>query len=268
MKKLLQTAGCCFFSFVIMLIAQAISNIISNLIILVGFPAFMGIVVFAVLYPLFTYLGVKYIIAKIYNLDLQEIGIKKFSVRPVWCITALILPVAIMSAFVLMTGSQDLFPYENITPLISTLSLVYIAVVIPQEMALCCVITGIIRKNYNTKSAVIIFSVIYSIINIAISNNLSPNAVIPVFITGMMSGMMFALVLLESGNFWNSVLINISVAILTIFTAVSGIGINGDNAIKLSVISAIGYITVDIIAFIMIKKKANQNPEKTEINEN
>ncbi|MDE5558691.1 MAG: hypothetical protein K2J32_13575, partial [Ruminococcus sp.] len=90
MKKLLQTVGCCILSFLIMLISQVMANIISNVLILMRFPTFICIVVFAILYPLFTYLGVKSIIAKIYNLDLQEIGIKKFSLRPVWCITALI----------------------------------------------------------------------------------------------------------------------------------------------------------------------------------
>ncbi|MDE5557488.1 MAG: hypothetical protein K2J32_07315, partial [Ruminococcus sp.] len=192
-----------------------------------------------------------------YNLDLQEIGIKKFSLRPVWCITALILPLAILSAFTLIIGTQDLFPYDNITTFINVISLYYISVVIPQEMILCCVIIGIIRKNYNIKSAVIISSVIYSIINIAISNNLNSTNIIPLFITGIMAGMMFALVLIESGNFWNNVLINISVAMLTISTVVMGIDINDNNAIKFSVISTIGYIIVSIIAFIMIKRKGN-----------
>lgn len=265
MKKLLQTAGCCILSFLLMLISQVMANIIGSSLILMGFPAFMGIVVFVILYPLFTYFGVKFIIAKIYSLDLQEIGIKKFSLCPVWCITALVLPLVIIPTFTLISGTQDLFPYDNITALINLISL-YISVVIPQEMTLCCVIIGIIRKNYNIKSAVIISSVIYSIINIAISNNLNSTYIIPVFITGMMSGMMFALVLIESGNFWNSVLINISVVMIAISMAIIGIDIN-NNAIKFSVISTIGYIIVNIIALRLIKKKGNQNPEETEINE-
>lgn len=264
MKKFLQTLACCVLAFLILLISQAVANIIGNILILVGFPIYMCMLIDIILYSLFTYLGIKSIIARIYNLDLHEIGIKKFSLRPVWCITALILPLAIIAVFLLINGNTSEPAHDDLPTALNAVLLYIMFIGIPQEMILRCVIMGIIRKNYNIKSAVIISSLISSIINIITSDNvINSTNIIPIFITGFMSGIMCALVLLESGNFWNNSLICVCIAILTVAMAIMGVDYNVDNTgIKFNLICLVGYIIVNVIAFAMIKKNSIKTVDK------
>ena len=94
-----------------------------------------------------------------------------------------------------------------------------------------------------------------------------------------MVGIMFSLILLESGSFWNNALVhalwNMSTiglihtgtesSDLAVYTYVLKSGnffiTGGDFGIEASVIAIAGYIAVSLIAFLMIKKKGKQTNE-------
>ena len=282
MKKFFKTLACCALSFLILVVSQNIALAISGLLVFMKIPAYICAVVCAVLYSLLTYSGIKFVISRLFRLDLQEIGIKKFSLRPVWCITALVLPLAVVTIFTCMDGNWSILPedtYIKITTAVNGIVFYSISAGIVEEMIFRCAIMGIIHKNYNIKSAVIIPSVLFGLVHI-IGNDLDIISTIQLVIAGTMVGIMFSLILLESGSFWNNALVHalwnmstiglihigIESSDLSVYTYVlksdSNIITGGDFGIESSVIAIAGYVAVSIIAFIMIKRKGNLTHKK------
>lgn len=275
MKKFLLTLACCVMAVIILAISQSIALAAGGLFVFMKIPAYICAVIYAVLYALLTYSGIKYVIARLFRLDLQEIGIKKFSIRPVWFITALFLPLAVVTAFVCMDGNWSVLQedtYTKITTAVNGIVFYSISAGIVEEMIFRCVIMGIIRKNYNIKSAVIIPSVLFGAVHI-IGNSLDLISIIQLVIAGTMVGIMFSLILLESGSFWNNALVHAlwnmsTIGLLHIGTESSDLAVytyvlksrnlfitGGDFGIESSVIAIAGYVAVSLIAFLMIRKK-------------
>lgn len=279
MKKFLLTLACSALSVVILAVSQSIALATGGLLVFMKIPAYICAVVCAVLYALLTYSGIKFIIAGLFRLDLQETGIKKFSIRPVWFITALFLPLAVITAFVCMDGNWSVLQedtYTKITTAVNGIVFYSISAGIVEEMIFRCVIMGIIRKNYNIKSAVVIPSVLFGAVHI-IGNNLDIISIIQLVIAGTMVGIMFSLILLESKSFWNNALVHAlwnmsTIGLLHIGTESSDLAVytyvlksknllitGGDFGIESSVIAIAGYVAVSLIAFLMIKKKEKIN---------
>ncbi|MDE6780633.1 MAG: CPBP family intramembrane metalloprotease [Ruminococcus sp.] len=277
MKKFLLTAACCAVSLVILAVSQGIALAIGGTLVFVKIPAYICATVSAVLYALIAYAGVKFLIAVLFRLNLSEIGIKKFSLCPMWCITAILLPLAVVTAFICMNGRWSVLledTYTKITTAVNGIVFYSIAAGIVEEMIFRCVIMGIIRRNYNIKSAVIIPSVLFGAVHI-IGNDLNLISIIQLVIAGTMVGIMFSLILLESNNFWNNAIVHAiwnmsTIGLLHIGTESSDLSVytyvlksdsniitGGDFGIESSVIAIAGYVAVSIIAFIMIKRKGN-----------
>lgn len=135
-------------------------------------------------------------------------------------------------------------------------------------------IMGIIRKNYNIKSAVIVPSVLFGVAHLA-NGKLYIIGDVQLIIAGTAVGVMFSLIMLNGNNFWNNALVHAvwnmsTIGIMHIGTKTNDLSVfsfvldsdnrlitGGDFGIEASVISIAGYIIVSIIAFIMIKKKGN-----------
>jgi len=281
MKKFLLTLACCAVSFVTLVVSQSIAMAIGGLFVFMKIPAYICAVISAILYAVLTYIGVKFLIAKIFRLNLSDIGIKKFSLRPIWCITAILLPLLVVTALVCMDGKWSVLPEDNytkITTAINGIAFYSISAGIVEEMIFRCSIMGIISKNYNKKSAVIIPSVLFGLAHV-IGNNLDFISIIQLLIAGTMVGIMFSLILYESGSFWNNALVHAlwntsTIGLLHISTEPSDYSVytyvlksenffiaGGDFGIEASVIAVAGYVSVSIIAFIMIKRKGKNTYE-------
>lgn len=283
MKKFLLTVSCCALSVIILAVSQSIAFIAGDILVSLKIPSYICMTVSAILYPLLAYIGIKYIIVRLFRLDLKKIGITKFSLRPVWCITALFLPLAVVTAFICMDGNWSVLQedtYTKITTAVDGIVFYSISAGIVEEMIFRCTIMGIIRKNYGTKSAVIIPSVLFGAVHI-IGNNLDIKSIIQLVIAGTMVGVMFSLILLESGSFWNNALVHAlwnmsTIGLLHIGTESSDISVytyvlksknllitGGDFGIESSVIAIVGYVAVSLIAFLMIEKKKEKQNNKT-----
>ena len=174
MKKFLLTFSCCALSVIILAVSQSIAFIAGDILVSLKIPSYICMTVSAILYPLLAYIGIKYIIVRLFRLDLKKIGITKFSLRPVWCITALLLPLAVVTAFICMDGNWSVLQedtYTKVTTAVDGIVFYSISAGIVEEMIFRCTIMGIIRKNYGTKSAVIIPSVLFGAVHI-IGNSL------------------------------------------------------------------------------------------------
>lgn len=279
MKNFLLTLACCVVSIVILAVSQSIALATGGIFVFMKIPAYICVVICAVLYALLTYVGIKFVIARLFRLDLQEIGIKKLSIRLMWCITAIILPLIVTASFLYMKGNWSVLQedtYTKITTAVNGIVFYSISAGIVEEMIFRCVIMDIIRKNYNIKSAVIIPSILFGAVHI-IGNSLDLISIIQLVIAGTMVGIMFSLILLESRSFWNNALVHAlwnmsTIGLLYIDTESSDLAVytyvlksgnllitGGDFGIESSVIAIAGYVAVSLIAFLMIKKKEKFN---------
>lgn len=280
MKKFFKTLSGCFLSIIILVIAQLIATGIGEVLTIVRLPEFVGGLIASVLYPILTYLGLKLIFKKIYKIQLSELGIKKFRIKPIWCITAVLLPLVVVLAFLFMDGSWSVFNASDdvladimikISVIVTGIGLYSIAGGIVEEMVFRGAIMGLIRKNHNLKSAVIIPSVLFGLIHI-IGNDLNFTSILQLIVAGTAVGIMFSLIMYQSDNFWNNALVHAlwnmsTVGLLHIGTEPYDSAIytyvlksentlitGGDFGVECSVISITGYILVSIIAFLIIKK--------------
>lgn len=275
MKKFFSTLAGCILSIVILLAAQIIATGLGEILVSMTLPAYVCGLISAILYVILTYLGLKLLLVKLFKLDLPELGIKKFRLKPVWCVTAVLLPVLVVTAFLCMDGKWSVLQEDTATKatvIVTGIALYSMAAGIVEELAFRCVIMGIIRKNYNIKSAVIIPSVLFGLMHI-IGNDLDFVSILQLVVAGTMVGIMFSLILYQSGNFWNNALVHAfwnmsTLGLLHIGTAPYNSAIytyvlksknifitGGDFGIESSVVSIAGYVAVSIIAFLMIKKK-------------
>lgn len=272
MKKFVKTLSGCLLSIIVLVIAQLIGIGAGEIFTAVGLPAFIGGTVAAVLYPVLTYFGLKLIFQKIYKIQLSELGIKKFGLKPVWCITAVILPLSVVAAFLCMDGEWSVLAEDDkISVVVTGIGLYSIAGGIVEEMVFRGIIMGFIRKNYNIKSAVIIPSVLFGLMHI-IGNELSLISILQLIVAGTTVGVMFSLIMYQSDNFWNNALVhamwNMSTlgllhvgtepydsAVYTYVLKADNIFITGgDFGIESSVISIIGYVLVIAVAVFIIRK--------------
>ncbi len=272
MKKFFKTLSGCFLSIIVLITAQLIGIGAGEILTAVGLPAFIGGTAASVLYPVLTYFGLKFIFQKIYKIQLSEIGIKKFSLKPVWCITAVLLPLSVVTAFLFMDGEWSVLTGDDkISVVVTGIGLYSIAGGIVEEMVFRGIIMGFIRKNYNIKSAVIIPSILFGLMHI-IGNKLSFISILQLIAAGTTVGIMFSLIMYQSDNFWNNALVhalwNMSTvgllhvgtepdnsAVYTYVLRTDNIFITGgDFGIESSVISIIGYVLVIAVTVLIIRK--------------
>ncbi|MDE5582337.1 MAG: CPBP family intramembrane metalloprotease [Ruminococcus sp.] len=275
MKKFLKTLGVCFMGFVILIIAQFVGIGLGELLVkFTGIPEFTGGLVASVIYPFLTYLLLKIFCKKFLSTEISEFGIGKLKLKPVWCIIAFVLPVAVDFLLICMGGDfhaieNDLLYKLNI--FVTGVCLYSIAGGIVEEMIFRGVIMGIIKKNYNTKSAVIIPSVLFGIVHLA-NGRLDFLSAVQLIIAGTAVGIMFSLIMLNDNNFWNNALVhavwNMSTLGLFHIQAFSAeyqeislfnfvmysddrLITGGEFGTEVSVIAILGYIVVSAVAFIL-----------------
>lgn len=285
MKTFFKTLAGCLLSIIVLVISQLISMGIGELLTFIGLPEFTGGLIASILYPALTYFGLKQILKKFYAIQLSEIGIKKFRLQPVWCITAVLLPLLVVLTFLFMDGSWSVFTASDMinidimvktSVVVSGIGFYSISAGIVEEMVFRGVIMGLIRKNYNIKSAVIIPSILFALMHI-IGNKLDFTSILQLIVAGTAVGIMFSLIMYQSDNFWNNALIHAlwnmsTVGLLHIGTESYDSAIytyvlksentlitGGDFGIECSVISITGYILVSILAFLIIRKKKKTN---------
>lgn len=274
MKKFFKTIAVCLAGMIILVIAQLIGVGIGGLM-----PEIIGGIIASVLYPVLAYLGIKLFCKKLLKTEISEIGIKKFRLNPVWIITAIGLPLVVDTALILTGGEWHTLESNKLNTAVTGICLYSIAGGIVEEMVFRGLIMGVIRKNYNIKSAVIVPSVLFGMAHLA-NGKLDIISAVQLIIAGTAVGIMFSLIMLNGNNFWNNALAhavwNMSTLGLmhigtekydsAVFTFVldskNRLITGGDFGIEASVISIAGYIIVSIIAFAMIKKNSHKTVDK------
>lgn len=92
---------------VILVIAQTLAMAAGNAMIAVGAPVAAGNLLTGILYPVVALALAFLLCNKIVKITTNECKITKFSLQPVWCITAFVMPAAVSGILLLTNGHWE-----------------------------------------------------------------------------------------------------------------------------------------------------------------
>ena len=257
-----------------LVLSQTLASLIGTVPVIIGAPAAIGNVIAGILYPIFTILIVKLLCKKILKISMEDCKLPKFSLKPVWCIAAIIMPCMVSAAFLLTSGHFENNAYDTLKVLEITTGAVFfygIGTGIVEEVIFRGVIMTVLENRFNKCVAVIAPSVLFGMIHI-IGRDLNLLSIVQLIIAGSIVGILFSLVTYESGNVWNSAIIhavwNMIIIELHIGTDADEFSIynyiletdsvlitGGEFGIEASVISILAYFIFIVVALVLMKKK-------------
>ena len=278
LKKLLKTIGICIAAIAVGVVAQLTGLAAGELLVKLGLPEISGIAVSAVLYPLLTFIGIKLVAGKAFKYDLKEFRIVKPDIKLYWLGAAIILPLTVTAVYQFMNGHWIMCDTQSVSALTLTAQSILwtgLAAGISEELIFRGAIMGAIEKEYNSKAAVLIPSIAFAAVHIA-GRSLSLRSILLLMAAGTLVGVMFSLIEIESGSFWNNAIVHagwnaIILGILhtdaapaesSVFTYVldskSELITGGDFGIESSLVAVIAYSIVIAMAFALMKKDRYQ----------
>ena len=261
---------------VIMVVAQVLASIVGGLPVMLGVPEAIGNVIAAILYAVFALFGVKLLCTKILGISLEDCKVTKFSLKPIWCAAAVIMPCLVSGALLLTNGhweynSLDTLAVGNI--ITGAIFFYGIGTGIVEETIFRGVIMNVLEKRWNRTVAIVAPSVLFSLMHI-MGRDLDFFSIIQLLIAGSIVGILFSMVTYESGNIWNATLIHavwnmiIIGGILNICDTPSEFAIynyvldsdsfmitGGDFGIEASIFAILAYAIFIAVAVILMKKK-------------
>lgn len=275
MKKALKTVLICLLAVIVLFLAQEFAVLAGYYAVVAGLPEIAEPVIEAVLYPVFAFLGLKLVAGKKNGFSLKSFRIDKPKLKWYWILTAVLLPVAVVLFFVLSGGKwtvNDASAHDKSILLLSGVLYFSLAAGIVEEMVFRGIIMGTLEREYNLIIAILLPSVLFGLVHI-LGNDLDPASIVQLVVAGTFVGVMFSLIEIESGNFWNNAIVHALWNMSTIgichigfepyedslFTLIINTGSplisGGDFGVESSVISIAGYTIVIIAALCLIRRK-------------
>ena len=266
------------FSIVILVIAQLLAFSISEIPLRLGIPSSLCNIIAGILYVALTLFGVNILSNKVLKVSLLELRIPKFSLKGIWVIAAVLMPMIVLILSMITGGHWkiNLFGTETTLEIITSAIVFYgLAAGVVEEVVFRGVIMGCLERRFHIWIAVIIPSILFGVVHI-IGNELDFLSVIQLLIAGSIVGILFSLVAYESNSIWNNAMIHavwnmvIIGGILHIGSEADGNSIlnfvlknksflisGGDFGIEASVISILSYLIFIILSVVLLKKKEN-----------
>ena len=268
--------GAILLALVTLVLSQTVASLIGTVPVLIGAPIAIGNVIMGILYPIFAILIVKLLCKKMLKISMEDCKLPKFSLKPVWCIAAIIMPCMVSATFLLTSGHFENNAYDTLKVLELTAGAVFfygIGTGIVEEVVFRGVIMTVLEKRFNKYVAIFVPSVLFGLVHI-MTRDLDLLSIVQLIIAGSIVGILFSLVTYETGNIWNSALIHavwnmiIVGGILHIGTGADEYSIynyvletdsflitGGDFGIEASVISILAYSIFIVVALLLLKKK-------------
>ncbi|SFR61906.1 CPBP family intramembrane glutamic endopeptidase [Anaeromicropila populeti] len=197
-------------SIFILIVSQIIALVLVNLLAIIGLPVMIRNIFAGICYAGTALYGISILCKKGLNLSPEECGITKINLKPIWCISAFIMPFAVSGVLLLMPGTWENTPVD-LTTIGSTLSRAIVfyglATGIVEEAVFRGVIMTALELRWNKKAAILLPSMLFGLLHI-IGNNLSFVSMIQLLLAGTMVGILLSLVTYESKSIWSSAFIH------------------------------------------------------------
>ncbi|SMC63569.1 hypothetical protein SAMN06296952_2053 [Oscillospiraceae bacterium] len=276
-KRVLKTIGMCVAAMAVAVAANLLGTIASELLSGLGVSEIIGTAVASVLYPLISFIGIKLIGQKAFKYDLKTFRIVKPGIKLYWLAAALILPLAVTAFYQFSDGTWTMCANSSVIP-VAAYGILFrgLAAGISEELVFRGAIMGTIEKEWNTKAAVLIPSIAFGAVHI-MGRSLDLISIALLMAAGTLVGVMFSLIEIQSGSFWNNALVHAAwnIVILgllhtdtracedSVFTYIlkskSLLLTGGDFGIEASLVAVIAYLIVIIIATVLMANNKAQS---------
>lgn len=194
----------------VMVAAQLVSLLAGNGIIILGAQDAIGNVIAAVLYPLLTLLGLKQLCNKILKHSLEDFGISKCKIKPVWIFVAILMPALVVIGFLFVPGHWEnpaMSQSQLAKALTGAILFTGFAVGFVEEAVFRGVIMKVLEMRWNKWIAIIVPSVLFGVLHV-IGTGMNMASFFQLVIAGSVVGILFSLVTYESGNIWSNAFIH------------------------------------------------------------
>lgn len=261
-------------------IAQFCVHKIEELLIFFKIHEYISICLTAILYPVFVFLYLKLFIEKFLKIPLSTLRFKKISLGLIGIIVAFLLPVSVVIYYQFVPGTWiqlNVLLKEKIIIIMKGIFFYCVATAISEEMVFRGVIMGLIEKYANVKIAVLVPSVIFSVVHV-LNCRLSFLDFCQLLVAGTAVGVLFSLIAYYYDNLWNNTLVHVfwnasTIGLSHIGTKIyknsiynyvlksNSVLITGGNFGFESSIISIGSYSIFIIILLLIiyKRKSNTN---------
>ena len=258
----------------LMYVSKILAIMLASATLLFGAPAVFYYIIAGVMYFSLFLVLLNMVLERIMHLKVVDFGILPFSIKPLWLLTGILLPLSIIGIYVIFVPGELIFTemssLKRFETLISGALFTGIATGFVEEMAFRGVLLHSLEKAWNTKTAVIVSSFLFGIVHI-LGGGFSPVSCLMTVLSVTIIGIAFSLITIATGTVWNSVIVHtiwnfVFVSVLTISTIIKGSTIitylldtkfimltGGEFGIESSVISLIGYVAISIIAIYILK---------------
>lgn len=263
---------------VILVIAQVLALAVGNALVTLGIPAAAGNLLTGILYPVVALALAFLLCDKILHITTNECKITRFSLKPIWCVTAFVMPGAVSAILLLTNGHWE----NNMLSSADTWVLITGAVTfyglgtgIVEELVFRGLIMSALEMRFNKAAAVIAPSVLFGALHV-IGNDLDMRSVAQLLVAGSMVGILLSIVAYESGNIWNGALIHAVWNIIMIGTILhigdtadkqaiynyvldtdSFLLTGGDFGVEASVVSVGAYLFFAVLAWMLYRRRVS-----------
>lgn len=274
-------------SILVLTAAQLMALLVGDGIVALGAHEAIGNVIASVLYPLFTLFGLKVVCNKILKLSLKDCGISKYRIKPVWAISAILMPLLVVIGFLFVPGHWENSPMSQsqiARVLTGAILFVGLAVGFVEEAVFRGVIMKALEIRWNKKIAILVPSILFGVLHV-IGTGMNLLSFLQLIIAGSAVGILFSLVTYESGNIWSSAFMHslwnmcMGSGILYISNEISEDSIfnyvldtksflisGGDFGVEASCISIAAYLVFIILAMIFLKQKNSRHQSPKVVN--
>lgn len=278
-----KTIAAIILAIVILVIAQIIAEVIGSLVVMLpGIPMAAGNAITGIFYPVFALLGVKLLCNRLLRMSLNDCKMPRFSLRPIWVATAVIMPCLVSLVLCLTPGhwQNNMLNRSEISQIVtSAIFFSGMGAGLVEEMIFRGVIMSTLEKRCNKFVAIFAPSVLFGLVHI-IGSDLDLPSIIQLIIAGSVVGILFSLVTYESGNVWNSAVmhaiwniimigrilqISESAEEFTIYNYVldtdSFLITGGDFGVEASIVAVLTYLVFAAFAIYLMRKRGESVSE-------
>lgn len=259
-------------AFAFLAIGQMLAEITDFGLKLIHCPVTISAIISGLVYFVVVYYCVKLLCQYYLHLPLSAIGVTKFHLNLVWGITAFILPVMVISVFILFGGYFKTAALPNWELIMINIFYGSFAAGFVEELVFRGVILNLLSIRWNRWIGGSVTSLIFASMHI-IGRKLSAISILQLLIACTLAGIMFVLIETEQRTIWNNAVIHSIWNLLT--SALVAVNVTfkndalitfipnnknflytgGDFGMESSLIALVAYLIVILLAVYLIKQR-------------
>ncbi|QYN59057.1 CPBP family intramembrane metalloprotease [Lactobacillus panisapium] len=259
-------------AFAFLAIGQMLAEITDFGLKLIHCPVTISAIISGLVYFVAVYYCVKLLCQYYLHLSLSAIGVTKFHLNLVWGITAFILPVMVISVFILFGGYFKTTALPNWELIMINIFYGSFAAGFVEELVFRGVILNLLSIRWNRWIGGSVTSLIFASMHI-IGRKLSAISILQLLIACTLAGIMFVLIETEQRTIWNNAVIHSIWNLLTSALVAVNVTIKndalitfipnnknflytgGDFGMESSLIALVAYLIVILLAVYLIKQR-------------